>query len=42
MTETYEEDDLPHGYIEVDGALMGFWLPEDVHPDDLELDWVGP
>jgi hypothetical protein len=35
-------DDEPHGYIECDGELMGFWLPEGVSPDDLGLEWVKP
>jgi hypothetical protein len=38
-------DDLdtePHGYIEVDGEYMGFWLPEDVSPDELGIEWVMP
>lgn len=32
----------PTGFIEVDGDLMPFWLPEGVEPDDLELDWIKP
>lgn len=32
----------PHVYIEVDGELMGFWLPEDVDPDGLGIEWVKP
>lgn len=36
------EDDLPTGYIEVDGDLMPFWLPENVDPDSLGIDWVMP
>lgn len=35
-------DDEPTGYIEVDGELMGFWLPPDVDPDSLDIDWVMP
>lgn len=35
------EDDNPHGYIECDGEIMGFWLPDSISPDDLGLDWVG-
>jgi hypothetical protein len=34
------EDDEPHGYIECDGELMGFWLPVGVHPDDLDIEWI--
>jgi len=32
------------GYIEVDGELMPFWLPENLSPDDLkwELNWIAP
>jgi hypothetical protein len=31
------DDELedPHGYIEVDGELMGFWLPEGVRAEDI-------
>lgn len=36
------EYDEPTGYIEVDGKLMAFWLPDDVDPDDLDLNWVAP
>lgn len=36
------EDEHPTGYIECDGELMGFWLPEGVDPDELDIDWVGP
>lgn len=36
------DDDLPIGYIEVDGELMAFWLPEGVDPDGLGLSWVMP
>lgn len=35
-----EDDSPPTGFIEVDGELMAFWLPEWVDPDDLEIDWV--
>lgn len=35
-------DDIPTGYIECDGELMGFWLPENVSPDDLGLEWIEP
>jgi hypothetical protein len=34
------EDDEPHGFIECDGDLMGFWLPEGVDPDVLRLNWI--
>lgn len=36
------EDDEPHGYIECDGDLMGFWLPEGVDPDGIGIEWVAP
>lgn len=35
-------DEEPTGFIEVDGQLMAFWLPENVDPDSLDIDWVGP
>jgi hypothetical protein len=36
------DDDLeePQGYIECNGSLMPFWLPEGVDPDDLGLEWI--
>lgn len=36
------DDELgdPTGYIEVDGELMAFWLPENVDPDGLGIEWV--
>lgn len=35
-------EDEPHGYIECDGDLMGFWLPDGVSADDLGIEWVAP
>lgn len=40
MNEIFE--DQPTGYIEVDGELMAFWLPEDVDVDDLGIEWISP
>jgi len=36
------DDELgePTGYIEVDGELMAFWLPENVSADELDIEWV--
>ena len=34
------EDIEPTGYIEVDGDYMAFWLPEDVDPDDIDIEWM--
>lgn len=42
---TNPDDDLteePQGYIEVDGELMGFWLPDGVSADEIGIEWVGP
>jgi hypothetical protein len=38
------DDDLgePTGYIECDGQLMAFWLPENLSPDDLDIEWIEP
>jgi hypothetical protein len=36
-----DELDHPTGFIEVDGDLMAFWLPEGVSADELGLEWVG-
>lgn len=33
-------EDIPTGFIECDGELMAFWLPETVSPDDLDLQWM--
>lgn len=36
------DDELgyPTGYIEVDGEMMAFWLPENVSADELDIEWV--
>lgn len=33
-------DNIPTGYIQFNDELMAFWLPENVDPDELGLDWV--
>jgi hypothetical protein len=35
-----DTDEDPHGYIEVDGEYMGFWLPDYVDPDEIGIEWV--
>jgi len=35
-------EDEPTGFIECDGELMAFWLPEDVDPDSLDIEWIEP
>lgn len=44
MNPAKRDDDFPAptGYIECDGELMMFWLPENVDPDEIGLEWVGP
>lgn len=37
-----DELDIPTGYIECDGELMAFWLPEDVSVEELDIEWVAP
>lgn len=42
MTPNDDEFGEPVGYIECNGELMAFWLPEDVSVEELDIEWVAP
>lgn len=35
-----DEHETPTGYIECDGELMAFWLPQNVSVEELDIEWV--